>query len=214
MEYLLAGCIMTKEERIAVKDVVKDRVEPKTTTEPDAKTDAIKKPRFQCNQCPISFLMASNLEQHVLKKHPMEFLDVLDTFDKKNSESGDEFLNTIKTFQSASDTLKKTNNLPPFTKTNNVSILPIGKENVSPIPRGVVSPQRKFKTLPSFSKSKIVSPVRGDVKVVSPVSKVKENSKKFNDAGFRRKDLSSTTPILQKKTSMILKRENRGNESL
>ena len=46
MEYLLAGCIMTEEERMAVKDVVKDRVEhngksdQKTIAETVTKTDA------------------------------------------------------------------------------------------------------------------------------------------------------------------------------
>jgi len=77
LEYLLAGCTMSEEERLAVRDVIKDRIEP---TQPASSTnntvvatleemDDTPKPkkgnRYKCAQCPISFSVEVNLKTHM-----------------------------------------------------------------------------------------------------------------------------------------------------
>jgi len=100
MEYLLAGCTMSEEERLAVKDVIKDRIEQDSESdhntsleeEPEEKNKSqesevknkFKEPeeknqskendekpvRYQCEYCPISYVKSDNLEEHLVKKHP------------------------------------------------------------------------------------------------------------------------------------------------
>jgi len=78
MEYLLAGCSMSEEERLAVRDVIKDRIEPTdrpgpapnntvvaTLEEIDSTVKTKSGSRFPCSQCPISFTMDVNLKAHM-----------------------------------------------------------------------------------------------------------------------------------------------------
>jgi len=88
-EYILAGCIMSKDERLAVKEVVKGRIEqgehaddvtleessvsspktsvssPKTSVSDCQET----RKRFHCNKCPLSFSKQRHLNDHLEKKH-------------------------------------------------------------------------------------------------------------------------------------------------
>merc|ERR1719508_319768 len=77
---------MTEAERLSIKDVISDRIEPdsdcdqNTTLEEeddeersnktDGKLEKEKPARFDCSHCPISFMMSSSLEEHLAKKHP------------------------------------------------------------------------------------------------------------------------------------------------
>jgi len=81
LEYLLAGCSMSEEERLAVRDVIKDRIEPEgeensrikqnntvvaTLEEIDSHESKPKSgTRFPCSLCPISFTMEVNLKTHM-----------------------------------------------------------------------------------------------------------------------------------------------------
>jgi len=105
MEYLLAGCTMSEEERLAVKDVIKDRIEPdsesdlNTTLEEEAEED--KKPKETVDE-----------EEHIAKKHPKKIsksVEILDAIDKRNSNSEGDFNKVMKSFKSANESLKKTN---------------------------------------------------------------------------------------------------------
>jgi len=215
IEYLLAGCTMSEEERLAVKDVIKDRIEPdsesdqNTTLEEDAdevkpkkavtmadeaklkkavkiadevkpkkaiKEAEIKAARFQCSDCPISFTMANNLEEHVARKHPnkkrTKSKDILDAIDRKNAIDG-EFSKTMKSFKTAGESLKKT------------SIATITPKSTSK---------------PSLEK------------VVKGLSVKKMNSldvsikKDGEEVEVKRKNLTSTTPVPKKKTVAVKKK--------
>jgi len=109
MEYLLAGCTMSEEERLAVKDVIKDRIEQDSesdhntsldeNSEEKSKTEESEKKnlseekeekpvRHQCGYCPISYVKSDNLEEHLAKKHPNKKTKskvISDALDKKNS---------------------------------------------------------------------------------------------------------------------------------
>jgi len=191
IEYLLAGCTMSEEERLAVKDVIKDRIEPdsesdkNTTLEEDAeevkpkkvnKKVEIKAARFQCSDCPISFTMANNLEEHVARKHPnkknTKSKDILDAIDRKNAIDG-EFSKTMNSFKTAGESLKKTN-------------------------IATITPKSTSK--PSLEK------------VIKGLSVKKMNSldvsikKDGEDVEVKRKNLTSTTPVPKKKTAAVKKK--------
>jgi len=190
IDYLLAGCTMSEEERLAVKDVIKDRIEPdsesdkNTTLEEDAeevkpkkvtKKAEIKAARFQCSDCPISFTMANNLEEHVARKHPKKkntkSKDILDAIDRKNAIDG-EFSKTMKSFKTAGESLKKTN-------------------------IATITPK-------STSKPSLEKVVKGlSVKKLNSLDvSIKKNGEEVE---VKRKNLTSTTPVPKKKTVSIKK---------
>merc|ERR1719154_785913 len=188
MEYLLAGCTMSEEERLAVKDVIKDRIEPdsesdlNTTLEEEAEEDKKpketvdegKKTRFQCDDCPISYIMSSNLEEHIAKKHPKKIsksVEILDAIDKRNSNSEGDFNKVMKSFKSANESLKKSN----------------------------------IATISPASTSKV-----SIEKVVQGLSA----KKTAEEVEFKRKNLISTTPVPNKKSSVVVKKSQNANNSL
>jgi len=81
LEYLLAGCSMSEEERVAVREVIKDRIESEcdrasngpqnntvvATLEETESTEMKPKrgTRYPCSMCPISFTMEVNLKTHM-----------------------------------------------------------------------------------------------------------------------------------------------------
>ena len=206
IEYLLAGCTMSEDERLAIKDVIKEwRVEQEkivseeiikegvdkdktqgikddpdnstkdndTTLEEDAEEFVLSKSksnkskpeakaaRFQCDDCPISFTQASNLEEHRSRKHKdkstkkSKSKEILDTIDRKNGLDG-EF--TLKDFKTASDILKKTSKVA---LTPNSSL----KSNV------------------------------GKAVIGLSTKKVKNDDVSVDEETIERKSLSSTTPV-------------------
>eukprot|EP00092_Neocalanus_flemingeri_P006752 GFUD01007294.1.p1 GENE.GFUD01007294.1~~GFUD01007294.1.p1 ORF type:complete len:321 (-),score=92.00 GFUD01007294.1:37-999(-) len=203
MEFLLAGCTMTEEERLAVKDVIKDRIEPDSESDKNmeeeeeadevksnktnGKLEKAKKTRFQCSLCPISFTMSSNLEEHIAKKHPnkqktsnTKSKEILDAIESKNSNSNGDFLKTRNRFKSAGDTQKKTN-----------------FATISPV---------------STSKARIEKVVQGLTDKKSKMSDV-IIKKGVEEADIERKNLTSTMPVPKKKTSGTSKKENKSDDS-
>merc|ERR1719508_92536 len=184
---------MTEAERLSIKDVIADRIEPDSdcdqnttleeegdeekSNETDGKLQKEKQVRFDCSHCPISFMMSSSLEEHLAKKHPNKqntsntrSKEILDAIDRKNSNSDGDFF-TLNSFKSASDTLKKT--------------------NIATITRSPMS----------TSNSSIVKMVEGAPAKKSNVS-IKE------EAEIKRKNLTSTTPVPKKKTLVAVKKES------
>ena len=196
MEYLLAGCSMSEEERLAVKDVIKDRIEPdsasdqNTTLEEDTEEvkpkkikskEVTKAARFQCDDCPISFTMENNLEEHIARKHKKKISpnnskskEILDAIDRKNAIDG-EFSKTMKTFKTASDSLKKTN-------IATISPKSTPKATLEKVVQGLSA--KKLKTL--------------DVSI----------KKDGEEVEVKRKNLTSTTPVPKKNTSKVNKTGN------
>merc|ERR1712129_159395 len=162
MEYLLAGCSMSEEERLAVKDVTKAA-------------------RFQCDDCPISFTMENNLEEHIARKHKKKISlnnskskEILDAIDRKNAIDG-EFSKTMKTFKTASDSLKKTN-------IATISPKSTPKATLEKVVQGLSA--KKLKTL--------------DVSI----------KKDGEEVEMKRKNLTSTTSVPKKNTSKLNKTGN------
>ena len=84
---------MSSDERLAVKDVVMDKisgVEENVPPEPE---------RYKCDHCPISFTMLDNLSEHLERKHKI-----------------------FKTEDDAEVTLQETQDLPVFIDTGTVDI--------------------------------------------------------------------------------------------
>jgi len=196
MEYLLAGCTMSEEERLAIKDVIKERIEenepesdqnttleedaevktPKMKTKAETKTatkSETKTARFQCEDCPISFTQANNLEEHVARKHKKKRADadntkskaILEAIDRKNAIDG-EFSKTMKTFKSSGDSLKTTNIATITTKST-------PKANLEKVVQGLST--KKLKGM--------------DISI----------KKDGEEVEVKRKNLTSTTPVPKKK---------------
>ena len=84
---------MSSDERLAVKDVVMDKIsggEENVPPEPE---------RYKCDHCPISFTMLDNLSEHLERKHKI-----------------------FKTEDDAEVTLQETQDLPVFIDTGTVDI--------------------------------------------------------------------------------------------
>lgn len=80
LEYLLAGCSMSEDERFAVRDVIKDRIEPSDTVvskdatlEEDSIGDENEKKnttsRHPCPHCNVSYTFKVDLTSHIESKH-------------------------------------------------------------------------------------------------------------------------------------------------
>ena len=72
-DYILAGCFMTSEERVAVRDVVIDKIPFMGETAPKAenlpRSVGRSSNRYKCDHCPVSFTIQSNLAEHLERKH-------------------------------------------------------------------------------------------------------------------------------------------------
>jgi len=218
MEYLLAGCTMSEEERLAIKDVIKERIEENehesdqnTTLEEDAevKTTKIKTKeetktaRFQCDDCPISFTQANNLEEHVARKHKKKAdtnntksKAILEAIDRKNAIDG-EFSKTMKTFKSGSDSLKTTNIATITSKSE-------PKANLEKVVQGLSTKKLKAMDISIKKDGEEVEVKRKNSTSTSPVPKSKNGTcisikKDGEEVEVKRKNLTSTIPVPKSK---------------
>jgi len=90
LEYLLAGCTMSNEERMAVREVTRDRTDTPVKEREEAKEKILEKKfkpsetrKKKCPNCPISFVFQADLSAHLETSHP-------DNEDSRMKSSSDE----------------------------------------------------------------------------------------------------------------------------
>jgi len=121
LDYLLAGCSMSPEERAAVREVIGDRIEPGKEGQEAGKQKEQRRhslsakrstEKKKCPQCPISFTFQADLTEHMEVTHGVEegSRAIMDTIDSKNNR---ELRDKIKDFNSANQELKKNTKTVP-----------------------------------------------------------------------------------------------------
>lgn len=77
LEYILAGCTMSNEERMAVREVTRDRTDTPVKEREEAKESILEKKfkpsetrKKKCPNCPISFVFQADLAAHLESSHP------------------------------------------------------------------------------------------------------------------------------------------------